>query len=40
MKIVIADGGHAADYVIKTFKKRGNKLIIIIYNIHVIKQIY
>ena len=29
MKIVIADGGHAADYVIKTFKKRGNKLIII-----------
>ena len=29
MKIVIADGGHAADYIIKTFKKRTNKLIII-----------
>ena len=22
MKIVIADGSHAADYIIKTFKKR------------------
>lgn len=29
MKIVIADGGHAADYIIKTFKKRSNKLIVI-----------
>lgn len=29
MKIVIADGSHAADYIIKTFKKRTNKLIVI-----------
>lgn len=29
MKIVIAGGGHAADYVIKAFKKRSNKLIVI-----------
>lgn len=29
MKIVIADGSHAADYIIKTFKKRSNKLIVI-----------
>lgn len=29
MKIVIADGSHAADYIIKSFKKRSNKLIVI-----------
>lgn len=29
MKIVIADGSHAADYIIKSFKKRTNKLIVI-----------
>lgn len=29
MKIVIADGGHAADYIVKAFHKRGNKLIVI-----------
>ena len=29
MKIVIVDGSHAADYVIKSFKKRTNKLIVI-----------
>ena len=29
MKIVIANGGHAADYIIKSFKNRKNKLIII-----------
>jgi trk system potassium uptake protein TrkA len=29
MKIVIVDGSHAADYIIKSFKKRSNKLIVI-----------
>ena len=29
MKIVIAGGNHAADYIIKRFKNSGNKLIII-----------
>lgn len=29
MKIVICDGSHAADYIIKTFNKRTNKLIVI-----------
>lgn len=29
MKIVIAGGEHAADYIVKMFKKRSNKLIII-----------
>lgn len=29
MKIVIADGGQSADYIVKQFNKRGNKLIVI-----------
>ena len=29
MKIVIAGGQHAADYIIKKFKTSGNKLIVI-----------
>lgn len=29
MKIVIADGNHAADYIIKSFRKHTNKLIVI-----------
>ncbi len=29
MKIVIADGSHAADYIINTFNKHSNKLIVI-----------
>lgn len=29
MRIVIAGGNHEADYIIKTFNKRGNKLVII-----------
>jgi len=29
MKIVIADGGHAADYVLQNFKGKGHELIVI-----------
>lgn len=29
MKLVIADGYHAADFIVSAFKKRGNKLIVI-----------
>lgn len=29
MKIVLANGGHSADYIVKQFNKHGNKLIII-----------